>query len=211
MAGNYPSPSSFLRKVKIQESGCWEWQGMLNDNGYGIQIVKKKRMRAHRLSMSMFVGSIPDGLMVCHHCDNRKCVRPSHLFLGTGADNTADASTKGRLFRKLNHDAIESIRDRANCGESFRSLAREFGVSAPALIWVARGHGGKQSPGNPLVESRKSGDNHPLSKLTDEQVRLIRDLLDTKQATRLEMAERFGVTRWHIGLIHRRKARSKVA
>lgn len=76
---------------------CWLWRGSKH-SGYGvINVPGRGRPRAHRLSYEMAIGPIPDGLLVCHTCDIRECVRPEHLFLGTAKDNTADCIAKGRL------------------------------------------------------------------------------------------------------------------
>lgn len=83
--------------AKVQKSdNCWEWTGLLNAWGYG-RFWTGRHMSAHRYSWELHNGPIPAGLYVCHHCDNRKCVRPDHLFLGTQRDNLLDASRKGRL------------------------------------------------------------------------------------------------------------------
>lgn len=78
------------------ESGCWEWQGSKDPKGYGQLTVKMRHWRAHRYAWYLANGAIPDGLCVCHHCDNPSCCNPSHLWLGTNQENIADRHRKGR-------------------------------------------------------------------------------------------------------------------
>lgn len=75
---------------------CWEWQGHCSKGGYGVVSFSGKQILAHRASYEMNFGPIPTGHFVCHRCDNPKCVRPDHLFLGAPVDNVRDMLSKGR-------------------------------------------------------------------------------------------------------------------
>jgi hypothetical protein len=88
----------FWDKVDVKgPDDCWEWQGALTTHWRNGRImVDKKRYLAHRFSWILHNGDIPEGLLVCHHCDNPPCVNPKHLFLGTTTDNMRDMSLKGR-------------------------------------------------------------------------------------------------------------------
>lgn len=94
----FGSPQNrFLKKVLKKEDGCWEWIGCIAPNGYGscgMGYVFPEQ-RAHRCSFRLFVGEIPNNLWVLHKCDNKKCVNPDHLYLGTVKDNVKDAIERG--------------------------------------------------------------------------------------------------------------------
>lgn len=87
----------FWLNVRSSRDGCWQWRGGVRGHmGYGAIRVGTRKIATHRYSWSLHFGDIPDGLAVLHSCDNPKCVRPDHLFLGTDMDNARDRDTKGR-------------------------------------------------------------------------------------------------------------------
>ncbi len=89
----------FLSKVNthdFEHDKCWIWQGASKGNGYGNVRLGTKNITAHRHAYILFVGDVPDDMDVCHTCDNRFCVNPDHLFVGSRKDNMVDCSEKGR-------------------------------------------------------------------------------------------------------------------
>lgn len=124
----------FLAKVEKTEA-CWIWKGGLKPNGYGwfsrTTNGKWNTRYAHRVAFELFKGSVTDGLYVCHRCDNRWCVNPDHLWLGTHQENQADMGRKGRTFspaRKLTDDDVSEIRRLIIQGVERKEIAAQFGV-----------------------------------------------------------------------------------
>jgi hypothetical protein len=89
----------FLKFVEFIPYGCWNWTGALSTKGYGRFSFRGKNCFAHRVAYEIWIDKIPAGLFVCHRCDNPKCIRPSHLFLGDNSDNQQDAAKKVRHWQ----------------------------------------------------------------------------------------------------------------
>ena len=117
--------------TKVQKGdGCWEWKGQRNRRGYGEVSINSKWRKAHRFAWEITNGEIPEGMHVCHRCDNPACVRPEHLFLGTARANTVDSVTKGRHRSdrpKLTAQQVREMRALA-ATQSIVSIAEAFGV-----------------------------------------------------------------------------------
>jgi len=106
----------FMAKVERTDS-CWLWRGSIpkSGDGYGWFSLGHRSERAHRVAYQLFVGPVPTGMLVCHRCDNRICVNPKHLFVGTVDDNNKDRTRKGRTVaphgeRHYNsHSGVQAI------------------------------------------------------------------------------------------------------
>lgn len=133
-------PCRFWSKVKITTSNeCWEWQGF-KKHGYGKFEMDGKIHQAHRIAYLLQDNHIPKGLFVCHHCDNRSCMNPEHLFLGTRQDNIDDCVNKNRHHHgethtnaKLSTLDIADIREFLNIGIKPKVLAQFYHVGRPHI------------------------------------------------------------------------------
>lgn len=138
----------FWSRIDRSGDGCWNWTASLNrEGGYGRFQINGKQTLGHRLAYELTYGPIPANMIVCHKCDNRRCCRPDHLFLGTSRDNALDAVRKGRLPHTagilLTADEIREIVQAYEGGESQVSIASRYGVSRYSIWRVVSRHGRK--------------------------------------------------------------------
>ena len=148
---NIPLTRRWLEKVRLDEkTGCLEWTAAKCD-GYGRIIIGDRTGLTHRISYEFYCSPIPEGMQVLHHCDNRSCVNPDHLFLGTNAENVADKVAKNRQARgeKVGHKGVDSgnaklteidiLAIRSTFGVTQRKLADQYGVSNQQISRIRSG------------------------------------------------------------------------
>jgi hypothetical protein len=153
--GPKPQPpiDRFLRYVAKQPTGCWQWTGGLTTHGYGVFRIgsltdgTRRSVNSHRWIYEHHNGPIGESLFVCHRCDNKRCVNPAHLFLGTNSENLQDAVRKGRKIGASNIGAangravltakkvlrIRALRER---GYSLDRLAKRYKVTKTHIWWI---------------------------------------------------------------------------
>lgn len=146
----------FWKRVSVDSPDeCWEWQGSRRGKGYGSAWDGERIQPTHRIAWTLTFGTIPDGLWVLHKCDNPPCCNPSHLFLGTNADNMADMAQKGRSTKgrkaksihpnsihhgekngsaKLTVEDVINIRSARRSGVEVRAIAHHFDI-AYHTVW----------------------------------------------------------------------------
>lgn len=134
----------FWAKVQRADAkACWPWIGRRDVRGYGLLEIDGVQLLAHRFAWEASRGPIPAGQFACHHCDNRACVNPDHLFIGSHRDNNRDAVRKGRKrawgVQKLNAAQVLAIRSRSHDGELPRSIANDYGICADHVTRIVKG------------------------------------------------------------------------
>ena len=150
-----PLRDCFWSKVdKKGPDDCWEWTAAKNRFGYGQIRISGKTVLAHRASWELANGSIPKGrgyhgTCVLHHCDNKTCVNPKHLFLGTQADNIHDMERKGRQRHprgevhgrsKLSEQNVHEIRSLLKAGQIQREIASVYDVDETTICNISTGY-----------------------------------------------------------------------
>lgn len=135
-----------------EATGCWNWtSGHIGAGGRGRIRYEGREQYAYRVAYQVYVGPIPDGMFVCHSCDNPRCVRPEHLFLGTHIDNMRDMHSKRRgspppillgesnnMARLVERDVL-TIRSRYAAGENCNTIAADYGIGRNPVDKIIRG------------------------------------------------------------------------
>ncbi len=144
------TPQNFWSRVNVGDpDACWEWMLSRRNGRYGQASFEGKNWFAHRLAWTLTNGPIPEGMLVCHRCDNMVCCNPGHLFLGTDQQNAEDRNAKGRQYRGFKHHLAKLTEDQVREVKSTYiprhpefgqcALARKFGVSQPAIRAILTG------------------------------------------------------------------------
>lgn len=196
--------------AKVDQRGpdeCWPWTACRNPFGYGTFRGITEQL-AHRYGYRLHTGPIPEGMQVCHTCDNPPCQNPRHWFLGTHADNHADKMRKGRARTrprpgssnsqaKLTEDDAAAIRDRYLAGETQRALAAVYGVAQTTISKIVRGARWTSVPVVEQVPARQrprpSGDQHTNTKIRDADVPAIIAAY-AAGVTQQALADQYGVS-----------------
>lgn len=132
--------------AKVSKTGtCWLWTGKRYAKGYGCVARYDRGLLAHRIAYEYANGPIPLGLLVRHTCDNPPCVNPSHLILGTQADNLNDAIDRNRFRTKLSAEMVAEIRA-AGEKRSYNDLASAYNVSKALIYQIVKGRARRHLP-----------------------------------------------------------------
>lgn len=153
----------WMRTICVPRTGCWEWTGPLDKDGYGKFPMGSGIggwQRAPRLSYWLEHGEIGEGKLVCHKCDNRACVNPAHLFEGTPKQNSGDMTRKGRQDRgsarycaKLTEAEVLEIKRELAKGTLGTHLARRFNISNTKIYHIKVGRSWKHVTLDPAEQT----------------------------------------------------------
>lgn len=193
--------------VKGRPDECWEWTAAINSSGYGMIGLGRRTdgtVHAHRAAFKIYVGEIPDGLDVCHTCDNRICVNPNHLYTGTRKDNMQDCVKRGRTNKPSgeNHPrarlTVQDVIEIRASTKSMNELAAQYGVGLTTIQNVLHRKSWKCVATNQtdihVIKNKRD-------KLTVSDVESIRK----SNATSRELSKKYGVCTSNINYIRNYK------
>lgn len=133
------------RSVVNPDTGCHEWSRHINEGGYGTLKYRRKQWMAHRFAWQFWRGAIPFEMIVCHRCDNRRCINPDHLFLGTTQDNVDDKMRKGRFVASRGEKSgtakltdAQALAIRLD-SRSQATIAKDYGISQSMVSFIKAG------------------------------------------------------------------------
>jgi hypothetical protein len=212
MFNGLPATERFERQHK-KGDGCWEWTAAKDADGYGKfkgEACGVIYTSAHRYSWVLHNGRpVPEGLVVCHSCDNPSCVNPAHLWLGTNDDNMKDKVAKGRQRVPRGEEHPDALLTEAQVRailvdpRPYTALAAEYGVK-PSTIGSVKNRVSWAHIDSEVVKDPYASQGHRRgkgSKLTEEIVRAIKASTEPGKA----LAERYGVTPQLITNIRKRR------
>lgn len=130
------SKAGIWGRVREVPSGCWEWQGATNPQGYGVVGIGSQWHYVHRLVLVIFHGALTRRQIACHSCDNPRCCNPMHLVVGDAADNQHDrleSDGRGRPRKLSDADVDKAAAIRADSGETYERIGKIFGVSGATI------------------------------------------------------------------------------
>lgn len=200
-------------------TGCLDWLGRCNDDGYGTCMIGRDNWLAHRVAWMLANGPIPDGLCVLHRCDRPTCCRVEHLFLGTRTDNNQDRDEKGRHVSnpvrgekcpwvKITEQDVIAIRSDIYRGWTLVAIAERFGISKGQVSRILRGEAWTHldtQPCPPRKRGSVNGERNAHVKITEQDVLAIRSDL-YRGWTLAAIGEQFGIGISQVSYILRRKS-----
>lgn len=142
-----PAAERFSEKVRVEENGCWIWQGQIDRHGYARMSVDNKSVLVHRWAYSQWRGQIQSNLMALHSCHNRDCVNPDHIRPGTAADNMKDCVAAGRAGKTrgerqwmayLTEADVREIRRLRSEGVKLQEIAERFGSTKSTIFGITK-------------------------------------------------------------------------
>jgi len=154
----YEQIEKFFEKVN-KTDGCWLWTGGKTKAGYGMTHINGKQYISSRASYIIHKGEIPEGLWICHHCDNPSCVNPDHIYAGSPKQNFTDMSIRERSWKtKLTVEQVKEIYSNRENGVMHKVIAKVYGVSRNTISGILNGWTWTSVTG-----LKRKGNNSPVS------------------------------------------------